>query len=471
MKTLPPNGLYKFSWDWALYKAIRNDGFLPISAEWDNDGYKFLLANNGYTYYVKIGDWGNVQRTLTDPDSIIVHDLINNDTKHSYLKYDSRPLSQVTHIAIHHSGTAVSASDPSGEKYVVAVGNWHVNHNDWPNDGYHIQIAPDGTIYQTNKLETMSWNVGGQNHYLVGVMLMGDFTHSHPTDAQIESARYICHTWIPEKLGRDLIIKGHREFPNQGTSCPGETYKEWLWKITKKNLDVKITSSVEDTVIVEPKNVKHDIASYFVGKPEYQWINRTFTEANGHESNERYRHWVHDGTVMIQKNGLFEQWIVDGDYIRLWRDVSPDVGSARIPRWYEVTDYNGKDGGAWCLSEMEVGETFIEAKSIGGHKVQFYRKDGCTPLPENSGTNANLTTLYKYHKEYTFNRYGQNITLSNVIEIGRSDGEYHYFAKDDKRGVIGRVGWVSHWGYSEVTEIIPVNSQEPYEIESYCLDF
>jgi hypothetical protein len=96
----------------------------------------------------------------------------------------------------------------------------------------------------------------------------------------------------------------------------------------------------------------------------------------------------------------------------------------------------------------------------GGHFVQFYRKSNNDPHPQNSGFTSNTTTLVKVHVPFTFNSYGQNITLDDVIEV-KGNTETHYFAR--QQGVsFGRVAWASPWGRSEISEIYPPGTRQHF---------
>ena len=43
--------------------------------------------------------------------------------------------------------------------------------------GYHFYVQPDGMIYQTNRLETISYQVYKQNAYSLGISIAGNFVN------------------------------------------------------------------------------------------------------------------------------------------------------------------------------------------------------------------------------------------------------------------------------------------------------
>ncbi len=149
-----------------------------------------------------------------------IQDVVDSLPKKEGASYPTRSLSDITYIAVHHS-----AAPPNVP--VEAIARYHVEHHGWPGIGYHFYIMPDGTIYQTNRLTTMSNHVFMNNAYTVGICVAGDFTQALPTPAQVQAAAHLI-AWLTQMLKIPVEhVKGHREFPhNEGhTSCPGD---EWL---------------------------------------------------------------------------------------------------------------------------------------------------------------------------------------------------------------------------------------------------
>ena len=149
-----------------------------------------------------------------------IQDVVDSLPKNPDATYPTRQLSDITHIAVHHSAAAPNIP-------LEAIARYHVEKHGWPGIGYHFYIMPDGTIYQTNRLTTMSNHVFMNNAYTVGVCIAGDFTRALPTPAQVQAAAHLI-AWLTQTLSIPIKnVKGHREFPhNEGhTSCPGD---EWL---------------------------------------------------------------------------------------------------------------------------------------------------------------------------------------------------------------------------------------------------
>lgn len=132
---------------------------------------------------------------------------------HAVKKYSLRPLSSITHIAIHHSLTVTGSAE--------AFARYHVSTNGWPGIGYHFVIEQNGRIRWCHDPEVKSYHVGHSNSYALGVCLTGDFRQAPPTEAQAQSLRVLL-----KKLTKDLDvqvqnIRGHSEFPGyQWKECP-----------------------------------------------------------------------------------------------------------------------------------------------------------------------------------------------------------------------------------------------------------
>lgn len=153
-----------------------------------------------------------------------IRDIVATLPKHATNTYDTRALSAITGVAIHHSAA-------SGDIPPQNVAAYHVR-KDWPGMGYHFYITADGTIYQCNKLETISYHVGYANTYTVGICLAGRFMDgATPPDRQLAAATHLA-AYLSQKLNIKVEnIKGHKELPETGTACPGSDWIEGKrWK-------------------------------------------------------------------------------------------------------------------------------------------------------------------------------------------------------------------------------------------------
>jgi N-acetyl-anhydromuramyl-L-alanine amidase AmpD len=157
---------------------------------------------------------------------LICQDLTEDLPRHSTKRYRMRSLAGIKYLVIHHTG--VDADSTPSE-----IARYHVNVRDWPGIGYHFVVSQDGTIYQTNNLATMAYNVARRNHEVVGICLPGDFNTHPPRKAQIGAARKLLEA-LRLQLPKTEIV-GHREIalPGHETTCPGDTFLAGpRWKVS-----------------------------------------------------------------------------------------------------------------------------------------------------------------------------------------------------------------------------------------------
>jgi len=123
--------------------------------------------------------------------------------------YKKRKLLDITGIVIHHSATDVGGP--------VDFAHWHIKRG-WPGIGYHFVILPDGTVNQTNELDTISYHVLNHNTPNIGICLVGNLSLHPPTAMQLSSLKeLIAH--VNTTVGKQLVVRGHRDL--QATECPG----------------------------------------------------------------------------------------------------------------------------------------------------------------------------------------------------------------------------------------------------------
>lgn len=126
--------------------------------------------------------------------------------------WGKRPVSGITDITVHHS-----ASPSSQTAYDFA--RYHVNSKGWPGIGYHFVIEKDGTIHQTNDLESLSYHNGYNNSKAIGVCMSGNFENTPPDQRQIESLIWLVK-YLKKKVPSVFRLVGHKEYAG-ATACPG----------------------------------------------------------------------------------------------------------------------------------------------------------------------------------------------------------------------------------------------------------
>ncbi|MGC9335864.1 MAG: N-acetylmuramoyl-L-alanine amidase, partial [Anaerolineae bacterium] len=151
-----------------------------------------------------------------------IYYLVNQLPKHETKRYQTRPLCDIHTIVVHHSAAPAHVGPESIAKY-------HVSSLDWPGIGYHFVVAEDGTPYQTNTLETVSYHAVQANATGLGVCFLGNFMKAVPPSRQLRAGAHLI-AWLMQELKLSLdVVQGHKEVLR--TACPGE---QWLqgnkWK-------------------------------------------------------------------------------------------------------------------------------------------------------------------------------------------------------------------------------------------------
>lgn len=178
--------------------------------------------------------------------------IVDQLPKHPNLRYERRSLSQISHIAVHHTA-APPALGP------LRIAEMHVapdpgrSKEAWPGIGYHYFIHADGAIEQTNHLETICYHVYRHNNYTVGVVFGGSFMNGRiPTSSQLRSGAHLI-AWLMQELHLPMArVWGHREFPENTTVCPGS---EWTMGNRWRDLLFERIEQVQTGIGV--KNIRH----------------------------------------------------------------------------------------------------------------------------------------------------------------------------------------------------------------------
>jgi hypothetical protein len=201
-----------------------------------------------------------------------IQDMVDTLPKHKEKVYDSRRLSQIEALVIHHSAVPPSVGPRR-------IAQYHVKNLDWPGIGYHFLVAEDGILYQGNSLTTVSYHAAGVNTRTVGICFLGNLTKAVPPPAQLQAGARLA-AWLLQELGLDLeMVKGHKEFMD--TICPGN---EWLkgqqWKQMLRQEIVKVQEEATMPVLPptpppEAKPIYHYMLFWHDGGQwaEKDWLN------------------------------------------------------------------------------------------------------------------------------------------------------------------------------------------------------
>ena len=158
---------------------------------------------------------GVVKPEIRDPGPLKQHDN---------KRYDTRPLSDIKRIIVHHTVTSGMVTPQRVAEAQVGQGR--------PGITYHFLVSSDGTIYATQPLETITEQTTqpAVNAEGVAVALAGDFRTAVPPAEQLNAAaRLIAWLLVTHNLDDDAVV-GRSEV--EKTVSPGS---QWLSGATFKN--------------------------------------------------------------------------------------------------------------------------------------------------------------------------------------------------------------------------------------------
>ena len=148
-----------------------------------------------------------------------IQDVTDTLPKHQTKTYGTRTLQEIRSLVIHHTAVAPSVGPE-------AIARYHVTKGDWPAIGYHFVVTSSGAIFQTNRLETISYHARSANPTSVGIALAGNFMGVGPTNAQLEGAGKLL-AYLLKWLGLSReSIKAHKDFV--ATACPGDQWENGI---------------------------------------------------------------------------------------------------------------------------------------------------------------------------------------------------------------------------------------------------
>jgi len=149
------------------------------------------------------------------------------------------------YVIIHHSATAAGSAELFDKAH---------RERGWDELGYHFVIdngqgGPDGRVEVGSRWRKQKWGAhcGGTpdneyNNYGIGICLVGDFSHSLPSSAQMASLRNLL-TYLVQKydIAPENVI-GHCDAPNATTQCPGAALYGYLQQTVRPMLARQVAS-------------------------------------------------------------------------------------------------------------------------------------------------------------------------------------------------------------------------------------
>ena len=139
-------------------------------------------------------------------------------------------------LTLHHAAGFSADNIDEGKDQLLAIQELHQVVRGWSDIGYHFVVDKAGNIYQGRPETVIGAHVLDNNTGNIGVCVLGCY---HPpelycgdwlTDATTNSLVAL-YGWISGEYNYDPnVLKGHREYPYNDTSCPGNNvYEKLSW--------------------------------------------------------------------------------------------------------------------------------------------------------------------------------------------------------------------------------------------------
>ncbi len=125
----------------------------------------------------------------------------------------------VDEVVVHHTWKP-TARDYRGMETVRGVRRYHMQVRGWSDNGYHVMVAPDGSIFMCRPLGRSGAHTRGRNARSIGVSFIANFDSETPQDYGGMQTGVRVIAALVERFGLELEnIRFHREFASK--TCPG----------------------------------------------------------------------------------------------------------------------------------------------------------------------------------------------------------------------------------------------------------
>jgi hypothetical protein len=149
--------------------------------------------------------------------------------------YTSHPY--FTKLTLHHAAGFSASNIEEGKIQMRAIQDFHQIVRGWSDIGYHFVVDRAGNIYQGRPETVIGAHVLSHNTGNIGVCVLGCY---HPpelycndqlTQASRDSLVKL-YAWISETYDYNpYVLLGHRDYPDNYTSCPGNNVWSLLYSI------------------------------------------------------------------------------------------------------------------------------------------------------------------------------------------------------------------------------------------------
>lgn len=117
---------------------------------------------------------------------------------------------------------------------IESIKNYWKNTLGWKNPGYHFMIKADGEVVNILPIEQISNGVAGYNTPSINISYIGGVdAKNQPIDNRTDAQKASMIKLLKQlkKQFPNVVIQGHRDFPNVKKACPSFDVKGWLKQI------------------------------------------------------------------------------------------------------------------------------------------------------------------------------------------------------------------------------------------------
>ena len=201
-----------FSLGWLLYRVVNAE---TVSLKSSPPPRPTIISR---------AEWGARPLNSEAPEEFGLFDAKSNRDGLLYYSGDLRAV--LNTVVVHHS--AIQNVSPA------KIQELHMDGRGFADLAYHFLIDSEGVIYAGRQINIRGTHVQGFNTGAVGIVLIGNFNETEPTQSQLESLEmlidYLRYTYEIRYLA------SHRDYPDQspdGTECPGANLYPLLQELVR----------------------------------------------------------------------------------------------------------------------------------------------------------------------------------------------------------------------------------------------
>lgn len=165
--------------------------------------------------------------------------IIYSGTRHTGIpvrtddQWTQGPLGPVRALTIHHSAGPRATSKAHAIDLNAQYDRMHLREG-WGGIGYHFTMDDQGRLYRTRPVSEKGTHTALHNTGNIGVCIHGNYETDKLTAAQRATIKWLCQggfNYLTGAREKDSILRGHKEWPDQSTACPGKNLMRHLkWR-------------------------------------------------------------------------------------------------------------------------------------------------------------------------------------------------------------------------------------------------